>query len=47
MKSEAPVTVAEVIRRHRAAFIEKHPPHEAVYQLLNLLPPPLNPLLPK
>ena len=38
MKNETPATVAEIIRRHRAAFIQQHPPHEEVHKLLNLLP---------
>ena len=38
MTSQIPATVAEVILRHRAAYIEKHRPPEAVHQLLNLLP---------
>ena len=38
MNPTAPATVAEVIRRHRNAFIEQHRPHLEVRKLLGLLP---------
>lgn len=38
MQAKAPATVAEVIRRHRDAYIKKYPPSDEVYKLLNLLP---------
>ena len=38
MNTKAPTTVAEAIRRHRAAFIKKYLPHVEVRKLLDLLP---------
>jgi hypothetical protein len=38
VKTPSSATVAEAILRHRAAFIEKHPPNAEVRRLLDLLP---------